>query len=216
MVDVHNYTLFILSFLCSKNSFVSYVDIRGLDLSFNRGALFSGISFSICRGSGVNFINTGNINGASLFGVLANRCRPASNTTFLNGGIGLKCVRRRAYSRGGAICRRLVDIFSSLVGLRGRLSTVTSHLATRPLPRLVTGRSVLGRRFAKDNNLACGDLAHSYLVNVNFSRSSFSGPASGLSNNRHSGLVLSGLLLSGYSLLLLSRPAGRLSVGSIR
>lgn len=192
--------------------------MEGLAVAFVREGLFASISFSIRRESGINFVKTGKINGAALFGVLGNRVDPISKAIAFSGGIHPKCVRRRTY--GGpetSICRRLLSMFSHLSSVRARVSTLTRRVSggSKGLSRLIRERAVLVRRFRETNNLACGDEAHSTLLKLKFSRGSFAVPINGLDNNRHSGLYLTGLLLSRDGVLLLSRPAGRLSVSTV-
>lgn len=88
-------------------------NLRG---SFNSGAIFSGLSFSVCRRSHVNLINLGNANGAALTSVLFNDVRTSGNAVRQVGRpYEVNCLRRstscsidRVHSFGRSPSRRVL------------------------------------------------------------------------------------------------------------
>lgn len=72
--------------------------------------LFSGTSFCIRRGRGVNVVNVGNAKGSALLGVITNSRRPSRKAIAATGRVIVGCLPRGPrFSPSRATLRRIVD-----------------------------------------------------------------------------------------------------------
>lgn len=192
---------------------------RGVRGTFKRHRVMQSNSFRVRSHRGTTLINIGNTKGSAVLGVVVKR-RPLSNKSIVLTGKGaLNCLtRHRSLGSKGAVCRRIGDTGTSVFTVRTRVHSVRRRLGRLRNRRLRDHLRACGHlrsRFSTEGNCTYRDRVANMLGKLKFARSSFGGRASALSKNRGAHISLKGLLLADPSVLLLSRPAGRLSLGSV-
>lgn len=162
--------------------------MRRLSGSCDQQRLFSSASFFLRRNRGIKVVNVGKANGSALLGVVTKLRRASRNAIAGTGRTIVTCLPRR-------------PIFSP------REATLSYILTKRE--RLSKPRSKRTRRQSRRSRTTLIAGTGAVLAGLNIS--GFSRGSNRLSNKREGHLTLIDILLGRTSVLLLSRPAGRLS-----
>lgn len=192
-------------------------------ISFTSRRVLRSVGFRVEGARGVTIIKQGNYNGAALLGLVRKSIRLSgesdSRSVFVTGTNGprVNCLGRVTFrSPFIALRRRIHGIFTPVRHQGGRLRTTTRTLRVSCSRRTIAHCATVRRGFGRSNKCCfrgrCSMVVHGF----NFSRRRQGGPLSRFSNKRRAGVTFVGLLLDGPSVLLLSRPAGRLSVAAVR
>lgn len=87
----------------------SILRLESVSVKCKREVLFGSLGLSVCQKRGITLVNTGNVKGSALFGVVVGRVAPLSKSVGFKAGIGMSCFRRRRGALGlsGAVVSRV-------------------------------------------------------------------------------------------------------------
>lgn len=191
--------------------------LSGVYGDFLSRIILESISFDVGRGREVNLLNMGNTNGDALLGVVAKVLPFSDNAEAIGDSLRVKCLGRgRTLGSRGALERRVRSTLSRICSMeRGLLRTSGQVSTSAPNSRRCEGLSRtcrgLAGRCSTLSNCATSAEVGVILGKLKFNSFGLRRGATRLDNNRGVQFNVTGVLLRGPRLLVLSRPAGRLS-----